>query len=127
MGVISQDVSGPRRVYKLKILLPNGITVLLKIPEGTERISVEELAGRVRNEYAKAVQKTSSPKKQVNWNTQLCFLDDSDHVFRNSLTLTKLEPNRVYNLRLHVSPCFHSEIALFRFMFYLLNLFVIPL
>ncbi|XP_023729100.1 structural maintenance of chromosomes flexible hinge domain-containing protein GMI1 [Lactuca sativa] len=101
LGVISQDVSGPRRVYKLKILLPNGITVLLKIPEGTERISVEELAGRVRNEYAKAVQKTSSPKKQVNWNTQLCFLDDSDHVFRNSLTLTKLEPNRVYNLRLH--------------------------
>ena len=115
--VSSPDVSGSGRIYKLKILLPNGMTVLLKIPEGTEWITVKELANRAKNSYDRAVKKTSNPEKHVNWNADLYFLDDTDKRFSNSLKLTNLELNRVYNLRLRVSPCFHSEITLSPFMF----------
>ncbi|XP_021977542.1 structural maintenance of chromosomes flexible hinge domain-containing protein GMI1 [Helianthus annuus] len=93
---------GSRRVYKLKILLPNGMTVSVKIPEGTESITVKDLANRVKEQCHRAIQaeKTSNPKKSVKWDADLCFIDDYDRVFRNCLKLTKLEMNRVYNLRL---------------------------
>ena len=103
------------------------MTVLLKIPEGTEWITVKELANRAKNSYDRAVKKTSNPKKHVNWNADLYFLNDTDKRFSNSLKLTNIELNRVYNLRLRVSPCFHAKITPSPFMFDSLNLFVITL
>ncbi|KAI7727067.1 hypothetical protein M8C21_012168 [Ambrosia artemisiifolia] len=88
--------SDSRRVYKLKILLPNGTTVLVEISQGTEFITVNELVNRVKQQ----AEKTSDHKKSVNWDADLCFIDDCDYVFRNCLRLTKLELNRVYYLRL---------------------------
>ncbi|KAJ0897919.1 putative histidine kinase/HSP90-like ATPase superfamily [Helianthus annuus] len=104
-GVGSREVvsgSQPPRVYKLRILLPNGMTVLVKIPEGRESITVRELAKKVKEQHDRAIQakKASSPKKSVKWDADLCFVDDYDNVFRNCLKLTKLEMNKVHNLRL---------------------------
>ncbi|KAJ0719237.1 putative histidine kinase/HSP90-like ATPase superfamily [Helianthus annuus] len=104
-GVSSREVvssSQPQRVYKLRILLPNGMTVLVKIPEGTESITVRELANKVKEQHDRAIQakKASSPKKSVKWHADLCFVDDYDYVYRNCLKLTKLEMNKVHNLRL---------------------------
>ncbi|KAM0070989.1 hypothetical protein Hdeb2414_s0001g00019711 [Helianthus debilis subsp. tardiflorus] len=94
--------AGSRRVYKFKIRLPNGMTVSVKIPEGTESITFKDLANRVKELCHRAIQaeKTSNPKKSVKWDADLCFIDDYDRVVRNCLKLTKLEMNRVYNLRL---------------------------
>ncbi|KAJ0765096.1 putative histidine kinase/HSP90-like ATPase superfamily [Helianthus annuus] len=104
-GVSSREVvssSQPQRVYKLRILLPNGMTVLVKIPEGRESITVRELANKVKGQHDRAIQakKASSPKKSVKWDADLCFVDDYDYVYRNCLKLTKLEMNKVHNLRL---------------------------
>ncbi|XP_076956872.1 structural maintenance of chromosomes flexible hinge domain-containing protein GMI1-like [Bidens hawaiensis] len=86
-------------VYKLKILLPNGMTVLVKIPEGTEFITVRELANRVKQQCDRA-ETTSNPKKNVRWDEDLCFIDDYDRVFKSSIKLIRLEMNKVYTLRL---------------------------
>ncbi|KAJ0840595.1 hypothetical protein HanPSC8_Chr14g0620571 [Helianthus annuus] len=76
--------------------------VSVKIPEGTESTTIKDLANRVKEQCHRAIQaeKTSNPKKSVKWDADLCFIDDYDRVFRNCLKLTKLEMNRVYNLRL---------------------------
>ncbi|KAD2805557.1 hypothetical protein E3N88_38934 [Mikania micrantha] len=95
-GGVSRQ-SGSRRFYKLKVLLPNGTTVLMKIHDGSDFIAVKELADRVKIQ----AEKTSNHKKSVNWDADLCFIDDFDNVFKNSLKLTRLDINRVYNLRLH--------------------------
>ncbi|KAK1415185.1 hypothetical protein QVD17_30957 [Tagetes erecta] len=96
-------VSGSRRVYELKILLPNAMIVLVKLPEGTEFITVKELADRVKQQLDRAIQaeKASKSKKTVDWDADLAFIDDFDNVFRKGLKLTRLELNRVYNFRLH--------------------------
>ncbi|KAJ0719238.1 putative histidine kinase/HSP90-like ATPase superfamily [Helianthus annuus] len=87
------------RVCKLRILLPNGMTVLVKIPQGTDFITVRELANKVKEQHD--IHRASNPKKKsVKWDADLCFIDDYDYVFRNCLKLTRLEPNRVYYLRL---------------------------
>ncbi|KAJ0538933.1 hypothetical protein HanHA300_Chr08g0280611 [Helianthus annuus] len=88
-----------RRVCKLKILLPNGMTVLVKIPQGTDFITVRELANKAKEQHD--IHRASNPKqKSVKWDADLCFIDDYDYVFRNCLKLTRLELNRVYYLRL---------------------------
>lgn len=94
-------VSGSRRVYNLKVLLPNAMTVMVKLPEGTEFVTVRELAERVKQQLDRA-EKASNPKKSVDWDAELCFVDDFDNVYRKSLKLTRLELNRAYNFRLHV-------------------------
>ncbi|KAJ0546972.1 hypothetical protein HanIR_Chr08g0366881 [Helianthus annuus] len=88
-----------RRVCKLKILLPNGMTVLVKIPQGTDFITVRELANKAKEQHD--IHRASNPKqKSVKWDADLCFIDDYDYVFINCLKLTRLELNRVYYLRL---------------------------
>nr|XP_043610523.1 structural maintenance of chromosomes flexible hinge domain-containing protein GMI1 [Erigeron canadensis] len=104
-GVTSSqdDGSGSSGVYKLKILLPNGMAVLVKLPKGSGSVTVKDLAGEVKQQLARAIQarKTSTPKKSVKWDAELSFVDDHDFVIRNSVNLTKLELNKVYNLRLN--------------------------
>ncbi|KAI3731384.1 hypothetical protein L1987_62572 [Smallanthus sonchifolius] len=93
-GVSSQAiVSSPQRVYKLKILLPNGMTVSVKIPEGTELITVRELADRVKQQLDRAIQarKASNPKKNVEWDAELCFIDDYDNTYDGSQPATTYE------------------------------------
>ncbi|XP_071686179.1 structural maintenance of chromosomes flexible hinge domain-containing protein GMI1 [Rutidosis leptorrhynchoides] len=97
-GSRSGSQSGSRRIYMLKILLPNGLTVMIKLLEGTELVTVKELANRVKTLLEK---KISNPKKSINWDADLYFLDDFDRVYRDSIKLSRLELNKPHNFRLH--------------------------
>ncbi|GJR61073.1 structural maintenance of chromosomes flexible hinge domain-containing protein GMI1 [Tanacetum coccineum] len=88
---------------KLKILLPNGMTVLVKLNENLEFIYDKELVNKVKAQYDRVVEsrKGLSTRRSVNWDNEgVCFLDDYDNKLKKKVKLNKLSLDRVYNLRL---------------------------
>ena len=94
-------------VYKFKILLPNGMAVIVILPDPKPEMWVQDFIGLVKREYTLA-QRGSSPsmkkKRILNWESGSWSVEDENgKSMRQRLKFKAFEPHKCHILRLHVS------------------------
>ncbi|KAJ6376123.1 hypothetical protein OIU77_000983 [Salix suchowensis] len=92
-------------VYKFKILLPNGMAVIVILPDPKPEMWVQDFIGLVKREYTLA-QRGSSPsmkkKRTLNWESGSWSVEDENgKSMRQRLKFKAFEPHKCHILRLH--------------------------
>jgi hypothetical protein len=94
-------------LYKFKILLPNGMTVIVRLTDPKPEMWVQDFIGLVKREYTLA-QRDSSPlmkrKRTLNWESESWFVEDGNgNLMKQRLKFKSFMPHKCHILRLHVS------------------------
>ncbi|KAK6135231.1 hypothetical protein DH2020_031039 [Rehmannia glutinosa] len=92
------------KIFKFRLLLPNGTSLELKIRELRNEMPIEEFIDIVRKEYSTVVKKRSSAdgKRRINWKYQdLHFTDAEDNKIRIKVNFRNFVHNKCPLLWLH--------------------------
>lgn len=98
------DGGGGQRLYKFRLLLPNGMSLGLKIRDPQMEMSIEEFVELVKEEYFRAVRETNSQKskRRINWKSNdLHFVDVFDNVIARKISFKNFMPHKYHILTLH--------------------------
>ncbi|KAL7003618.1 hypothetical protein U1Q18_004769 [Sarracenia purpurea var. burkii] len=98
------DDDDVEKIYKFRVLLPNGTSLGLKIRSLKMELPLEEFVEQVKAEYFRAVRQTESqkPKRRINWKSnELHFVDVFENVIARRINFKKFKPNTYHILRLH--------------------------
>ncbi|KAG6752676.1 hypothetical protein POTOM_042705 [Populus tomentosa] len=92
-------------VYKFKILLPNGMTVIVRLTDPKPEMWVQDFIDLVKREYAVA-QRDPSPlmkkKRTLNWESESWFVEDENgNLMKQRLKFKSFKPHKCHILRLH--------------------------
>ncbi|KAG8381135.1 hypothetical protein BUALT_Bualt06G0090900 [Buddleja alternifolia] len=91
------------KVFKFRILLPNEMTLELKMTEMRNEMEIEEFIDVVKREYIMEVnQRSKPPKRRINWKYQdLHFTDAYTNNIRLRVNFRIFKPNEWHFLWLH--------------------------
>ncbi|THG10129.1 hypothetical protein TEA_027994 [Camellia sinensis var. sinensis] len=99
------DGGGGQRLYKFRLLLPNGMSLGLKIRDPQMEMSIEEFVELVKEEYFRAVRSQTNPqkpKRRINWKSNdLHFVDVFDNVMARKISFKNFMPHKYHILTLH--------------------------
>lgn len=100
---------GAEKIFKFRVLCPNGMSLGLKIRDPGLECSIDEFVELVKGEYFRALRQKESekPKRRIDWKCEdLHFVDAFDNVMRRLISFKNFKPNKYHILRLHVSLCY---------------------
>lgn len=114
---IKDDGSRKTKMFRFRVLLPNGTSVELKMSELRKEMPIEEFIDAVRKEYVLVINQKRSPKRNINWDYQdLYFTDVNDNKIRIKFDLCEFSSSNWHLLWLHVrfnptiySGCTHAS------------------
>ncbi|XP_062120131.1 structural maintenance of chromosomes flexible hinge domain-containing protein GMI1-like isoform X2 [Humulus lupulus] len=92
------------KIYRFKILLPNGTTIGLNLRECGPKMPLDEFVSLVKDEYSRVVQRSKSMqcKRRINWNAGSLFLQDANDAKMTSIVDFKnFKPHKCHILILH--------------------------
>ncbi|CAI0397449.1 unnamed protein product [Linum tenue] len=91
------------RVYKFKILLPNGVTVGIRLSNPEPEMSLQNFIQKVREEYAIVRRQSGvTPQWGVIWTSESLYLVDAhDRKVRQKIMFENYKPYKCHVLRLH--------------------------
>ncbi|GLT63657.1 hypothetical protein SLA2020_362030 [Shorea laevis] len=92
------------KVYRFKILLPNGTSVELTFRDPQREIAFGEFIERVKDEYNVAKRQSESMRKKrtINWNGERLYLEDAnDRKMSTRIDFGYFKPHKRHILRLH--------------------------
>ncbi|CAK7324185.1 unnamed protein product [Dovyalis caffra] len=94
-------------IYKFKILLPNGMTVMLRLTDPKPDMWVRDFINIVKKEYVLA-ERDSQPsmkkKRALNWESESWFVEDAyGNLIKPRFKFKAFKPHKCHILRLHVS------------------------
>ncbi|XP_058724701.1 structural maintenance of chromosomes flexible hinge domain-containing protein GMI1 isoform X2 [Vicia villosa] len=98
------DIGIRKRVFRFKVLLPNGTSVELKVPSAENEMHVGEFVGLVRKKYLELKSKFEWMKKKrdINWKGSGLYLEDAgDNKIRNVIEFKNFAPRKCHILRLN--------------------------
>lgn len=104
------DDCGIDKMYKFRVLLPNGTCLSLSFREPDEELSIEEFVDAIRTEYVRTVKLLDSPRlrRKITWNSKDLYLEDaSENKIRSRICFKHFKPHKCHILRLHVSLCIY--------------------
>ncbi|KAL0304417.1 UNVERIFIED_CONTAM: Nicotinamide/nicotinic acid mononucleotide adenylyltransferase [Sesamum radiatum] len=99
-----EDDAGETKIFKFRVLLPNGTTLELKLSELRNEMPIEEFVGVVKREYFNVAKQRRSlePKRAINWKYQdLYFTDVHANKMRIKVNFQDFMPNTWHFLWLH--------------------------
>lgn len=99
---------GDEKIFKFRVLFPNGMSLGLKIRVPEAEWPMEEFVDVVKGEYFRALRQAESekPRRRIDWKSKdLHFVDVFDNVMRKRITFKNFKPNKIHILRLNVSLC----------------------
>ncbi|KAL0299685.1 UNVERIFIED_CONTAM: Structural maintenance of chromosomes flexible hinge domain-containing protein GMI1 [Sesamum radiatum] len=104
-GVVKvEDDASETKIFKFRVLLPNGTTLELKLSELRNEMPIEEFVGVVKREYFNVAKQRRSlePKRAINWKYQdLYFTDVHANKMRIKVNFQDFMPNSWHFLWLH--------------------------
>ncbi|XP_010267594.1 PREDICTED: uncharacterized protein LOC104604778 isoform X2 [Nelumbo nucifera] len=92
------------KVYKFRILLPNGTTTELTLREPGEMIYVHEFIDAVKHEYFRNTKttETSKPRRKILWKSKSIYLEDVfENKFRKQIYFKNFKPFKCHILKFH--------------------------
>ncbi|XP_020206099.1 structural maintenance of chromosomes flexible hinge domain-containing protein GMI1 isoform X2 [Cajanus cajan] len=94
------------KVLRFKILLPNGTSVELALPDPEPEMPLWNFVGLVKDKYFEARRRrhfeSTNKLRDVNWKEGSLFIQDAnDTKIRNVIKLKSFKPNKCHILRLH--------------------------
>ncbi|XP_077226812.1 gamma-irradiation and mitomycin c induced 1 [Tasmannia lanceolata] len=89
------------KVYKFRILLPNGATTGLILREPGEGMSLDEFIHAVREEFERTAKRTSGSKRKIMWDGNVYLEDLSENKIRKRISFNHFKTNELHILRLH--------------------------
>lgn len=95
---------GAEKIFKFRVLFPNGMSLGLKIRDPGLEWSIDEFVDLVKGEYFRALRQKESekPKRRIDWKCEdLHFVDAFDNVMRRRISFKNFKPNKYHILRLH--------------------------
>ncbi|KAL2540263.1 gamma-irradiation and mitomycin c induced 1 [Abeliophyllum distichum] len=98
------DGLGVEKIYKFRVLMPNGATVGVKVRALYSQMPLQEFVDVVKKMYVSFVRQTMSqkPRRKINWASQeLHFTDVYEKTIRNIVNFKNFKPNEWHILRLH--------------------------
>lgn len=90
------DESSAEKVFKFRVLLPNGTSVDLNLRRRGGEMTLEEFVHVVKHEYLSVMRRTeaSMPRSSINWSSQDFRLFDANaNPIRKKLVLSNFRPN----------------------------------
>lgn len=103
------DDLGVDKIYKFRVLMPNGVTLGVKVRALFSHMPLDKFVDVVKNVYTKFVRQTMSqkPRRKINWtSSEFHFTDAYDKTIRNIVNFKNFKPNEWHIIRLHVRFCF---------------------
>ena len=103
---LEEDNDDTGKVYKFKILLPNGTSVELTLRDPDPEMQFGDFIGLVRDKYfeARTHFESLSQKRSINWKGDSLFLQDAnDKKIRYTLKFKNYKTHKCHILRLNVS------------------------
>lgn len=101
-----EKASDADRVYRFRVLLPNGVTIGLSIRDPPQsRLPLKDFIGLVKEEYLRAerLSKSTKQRRPINWKAQGMYLEDAHDVeIKFALKLDKFKPHKCHILQLYV-------------------------
>ncbi|KAF7830720.1 structural maintenance of chromosomes flexible hinge domain-containing protein GMI1 [Senna tora] len=98
---VSDDEDDIGKVYRFKILLPNGTGVELRLQDPDSEMPLGDFIGLVKEKYLVARKSSESEKKKmdINWKGGGLFLQDvNDAKIRNMVQFKNYKPNKCHML-----------------------------
>ncbi|KAI8565060.1 hypothetical protein RHMOL_Rhmol03G0231500 [Rhododendron molle] len=92
------------KIFKFRVLFPNGMSLGLKIRDPEAEWPVEEFVEVVKGEYFRALRQAESekPRRRIDWKYEdLHFVDAFDNEMRRRITFKNFKPNKIHILRLN--------------------------
>lgn len=94
------------RIFKFRILLPNGCTTAITMQEPAEEMDMRDFISFIRQEYEHGVRRISDGKRPIKWDGQIYLEDMSETLIRKRICFRQFQPNKLNLLRLHVRVFF---------------------
>ncbi|XP_063945360.1 structural maintenance of chromosomes flexible hinge domain-containing protein GMI1 isoform X2 [Daucus carota subsp. sativus] len=90
------------KVYKFRVLLPNGLCLSLRVDEpATKKMPVVVFADLVKEEYDRMKKSDKIRRRSIDWDSaDLCLIDISEKRFKDLILFEGYDPNKVHTLRL---------------------------
>ncbi|XP_058206197.1 structural maintenance of chromosomes flexible hinge domain-containing protein GMI1 isoform X3 [Rhododendron vialii] len=104
LGQCVKIEDGAEKIFKFRVLFPNGMSLGLKIRGLEAEWPMEEFVDFVKDEYFRAMRQTESekPRRRIDWKSKdLHFVDAFDNVMRRRITFKNFKPNKIHILRLN--------------------------
>ncbi|XP_022890366.1 uncharacterized protein LOC111405633 isoform X2 [Olea europaea var. sylvestris] len=98
------DDLGVDKIYKFRVLMPNGVTLGVKVRALFSHMPLDKFVDVVKNVYTKFVRQTMSqkPRRKINWtSSEFHFTDAYDKTIRNIVNFKNFKPNEWHIIRLH--------------------------
>lgn len=102
---VEDDAFGEPKMFKFRVLLPNGTTLDLKLSELRNEMPIEEFVDVVRKEYLTVAKQGASQqlRRRINWKYQdLHFTAAHKKKIRIKVDFRDFVPNKWHFLWLHV-------------------------
>ncbi|KAI3880902.1 hypothetical protein MKX03_032727 [Papaver bracteatum] len=104
-----EDEEEVYKVYKFKVLLPNGLSVGLTLEQLNDQMTVEKFLEHVRREYVRNLMDTSDEtvkkksKRKIDWTNQRLYLQDvvDDYKLRERISFGRYQQKQWILLRLN--------------------------
>lgn len=107
------------RVYRFKVLLPNGTSIGLTVTDPVPEMPFRDFIGFVKDEYSRARKQDESikQKKHIDWNSDHIYLEDvNSRKMRSMIKFDNFKPHKCHILQLHVSMSCISIHPLFGYL-----------
>ena len=104
--VLDDEDDDSNKVYRFKVLLPNGTSVGLTLKDKEPEISFQGFIGLIRDEYDVVRRQSESVKRKrmINWKSESLYIEGAhDGKPKSRLNLRHYHPHKCHILRLHVS------------------------
>ncbi|KAA8540048.1 hypothetical protein F0562_026740 [Nyssa sinensis] len=92
-----------QKIYKFRVLLPNGTSLELKFREPDNEMPIEQFIDTVKEEYFRTMRPTepSKVKRRIDWKSQnLYFVDAFENMITNKVNFNKFKPEKYHIIRL---------------------------
>ncbi|XWS37991.1 hypothetical protein CRYUN_Cryun19dG0092200 [Craigia yunnanensis] len=102
--VLDDEDDDSNKVYRFKVLLPNGTSVGLTLKEKEPEISFQGFIGLIRDEYDVVRRQSESVKRKrmINWKSESLYLEDAhDRKTKSRINLRHFHPHKCHILQLH--------------------------
>ncbi|GFS32246.1 Yippee family putative zinc-binding protein [Actinidia rufa] len=101
---VNIDEDDIKKIYKFRVLFPNGVSLGLKVRDPETELPMEEFVDFVKGEYFRAMRQTESQKtkRRINWkSSEFRFVDAFDKVMGSRINFENFKPNKYHILRVH--------------------------
>ncbi|XP_057951572.1 structural maintenance of chromosomes flexible hinge domain-containing protein GMI1 isoform X2 [Malania oleifera] len=102
--IVEVEDSDIDKVYKFKILLPNGKALVLTLCEPPNEMPLEEFVDNVKHEYFQSIRQLDlvNPIKRIMWKSKDVYLEDGyGNKIRNKICFTNFKMHKCHILQLH--------------------------